>query len=122
MRKNICYHTRLHSNQNVKTTGGTFGGSIDQETVERLTRLFSVRVKPSGHVVFVDRDDREVSLYISVDAADTEKGKAALKEWRAERARVQALQEATYAAQVEIVEGLIDSLGYDEVIRRLGRG
>ncbi|ASD51896.1 hypothetical protein JT318_gp11 [Pseudomonas phage PspYZU01] len=78
--RNICYHTRSYANNATKLTGGTFGGAIDADTVERLTKAwFTVRVKPSGRAVFVDRQGREVSLYLSVDPADTEAGKAALR-------------------------------------------
>lgn len=85
MSKNIGYHTRLDSNNTVKVTGGSFGGSTDQETIERLVNAhFSVRIKPSGRAVFVDNQDREVTLYITVDPMSTEKGKKVAKEHRAE--------------------------------------
>ena len=36
---NIGYHTRLYKDNNVKVTGGAFGGAIDRDTVERLVKL-----------------------------------------------------------------------------------
>lgn len=85
MSKKIGYHTRLENANSCKVTGGSFGGAIDQETVERLVNVhFSVRIKPSGRAVFVDKQDREVSLYITVDPLSTEKGKQALRDWRTE--------------------------------------
>lgn len=85
MNKNIGYHTRLDNANSCKVTGGSFGGAVDQETVERLVNHhFSVRIKPSGRAVFVDKQDREVSLYITVDPLSTEKGKQALKEHKTE--------------------------------------
>jgi hypothetical protein len=78
MRKSICYTTRSDSNNSTKIVGGSFGGSIDQETVERLVNSqFSVMIKPSGRAVFVDDKGREVSLQITIDPMSTEKGKQA---------------------------------------------
>ena len=74
----ISYHTRLFSD-GTKLTSGSFGGAIDQNTVERITRLFSVIVKPSGTPVFVDNGGREVNLYFTIAPMDTIKGKAAIK-------------------------------------------
>jgi hypothetical protein len=119
MKRNICYHTRAYGNNSVKLFGGTFDGGIDQETVERLTRLFSVTVKNSGTVVFVDRKGREVYLYLSVDASETAIGKAALAAWRAERARLQAEQEEMDRANSEEIDELMSGLTHDEVVRRL---
>ena len=76
MSKNIGYHTRLYTDNTRKIVGGSFGGQIDAETVERLVNLhFEVFVKPSGRAVFVDQQGREVHLYLSVDPENTEKGK-----------------------------------------------
>lgn len=119
MSKNIGYHTRLYADHNVKVVGGSFGGSIDQETVERLTRLFTVVVKPSGTPVFVDREGREVRLYLTVDPGATKVGKAALVEHQ-EKKRIELarLREQEEADQREI-EDLMDGLSHEEIIRRL---
>jgi hypothetical protein len=118
--KSIGYHTRLYENNNQKVCGGSFGGAIDTETIERLVNNhFSVIVKPSGTPVFVDRQGREVSLYLTVDVKNTEKGKIALKEWYAERERLQAIQEEKEKKELEEIDTLMDGLTHDEIIRRL---
>lgn len=118
--KNIGYHTRLWANHTVKVCGGSFGGSIDNETVERLVKShFTVTVKPSGNAVFVDKECREVSLYLSVDAGATEAGKAALKAWNEANRKIWAEQEEQERfAQLEI-ESLMDGLSHEEIVRRL---
>jgi len=119
MSENIGYHTRLYADHTVKVSGGSFGGRIDQETVERLTRLFEVTVKPSGTPVFVDREGREVRLYLSVDAGETEKGKAALAAWRKEEDAKAAAAEKLAEEQDEHLAHLLSRLSYEEAVRRL---
>ncbi len=118
-RNNIGYHTRLAGDNTVKCVGGSFGGAIDMETVNRLTRSFTVRVKPSGTPVFVDQEGREVRLYLSVDPDTTEIGKAALKAWREERAKTEAHAQQLAEAQQAEIEDLLGNLGHDEAVRRL---
>lgn len=119
MLKNIGYHTRLYADNTVKVTGGSFGGAVDMETVDRLTRLFDVAILPSGTAVFVDREGRHVRLYISVDAATTEKGRAALTEWR--KARALAEEQARQQAEAEETElaRAMEGLPHEEILRRL---
>ena len=62
MANNIGWHTRLYSDNKVKVSGGSFGGNIDQETVERLVKAwFTVNIKPSGAGVFVDCELRRLT-------------------------------------------------------------
>ena len=120
MSKNIGYHTRLYTDNTRKIVGGSFGGQIDAETVERLVNLhFEVFVKPSGRAVFVDQQGREVHLYLSVDPENTEKGKNALTSWRRRRnAELEANRERMEAEEAE-VESLLAGLSHDEIVRRL---
>lgn len=114
--KSIGYHTRKSGQDSVKLTGGSFGGAVDMETVNRLVKShFTVKVKNSGHAVFVDREGREVSVYITVDASSTDAGKAALVEYRKE---VEARQVVEQEKERRVQE-LIDSMSSDEVIKRL---
>ena len=118
--KNIGYHTRLHLNNSVKVVGGSFGGSLDIETANRLVNAhFTVIVKPSGRPVFVDREGREVSLYISVDPEATEKGKEAVKVYcreRDARDRLNAIAEETVTSAVD---DAIAEFGHDAVMAAL---
>lgn len=116
MRKNIGYHTRLDNNNTVKVCGGSFGGAFDWETVERLVKAhFTVVIQPSGRAVFVDREGRKVSLYVSVDPDLTQAGKLALAEDRKERDKLQAIEDEKQAQ----IDELLSNLSPDEVIRRL---
>ena len=116
MRNSIGYHTRRYDNNSVKLTGGSFGGKVDQETIERLVNShFEVVIKPSGSAVFVDKENREVALYISVDAGETEKGKIALKEYRKSK---EAEREKEREKEIHIDE-LLSELSADEIIKRL---
>ena len=115
MNRSIGYHTRLDSDNTQKVTGGSFGGSIDLETVQRLVNShFVVALKPSGRVVFVDKQDREVRLYLSVDASMTTQGRALVAQHTKER---QALEDAQQAQ----IDGLLDSLSPEEIIARLSQ-
>lgn len=110
---NIAYHTRLSSDNTKKIVGGTFGGQIDQDTVERLVRNhFDVVVRSSGYPVFVDKESREVSLYLTVRPADTEKGKLAIKAYNLAKSAIIDEEETE-------IEKLLDELSHDEILRRL---
>lgn len=118
--KNVGYHTRLDGNNTVKVVGGSFGGAISMETVNRLVRShFTVVVKNSGRPVFVDKQMREVNLYLNVDAGSTEKGAEALKEWRAERVKQLAEEEAQEERNQEEIDHLMEGLSHEEIVRRL---
>ena len=113
--KNIGYHTRLYSDNTQKICGGSFGGDYSNDTVARLVKShFTVAVKNSGHVVFVDKSGREVTLYITVDAGNTEIGKAAKKEWLAKHT-------AEADAKRELIDSLMNDLSEDEIIQRLSK-
>lgn len=120
MQKNIGYHTRAYGDNRIKISGGSFGGDISQETVERLTRLFDVIIKPSGTAVFVDKSGREVNLYISVDARNTIKGREALKLWNEKRlAEFKAEEDKLVKLEEEILKAM-EGLTYTEILERLG--
>jgi len=113
---NIGYHARLVSDNTVKTVGGSFGGSFDLATVNRLVNNhFTVEVTPSGRAVFVDRRGRRVSLYVSVDADTTEAGRAALLEYR----KVELEAERKEEEKREQLRDLLDSMGIEEALKRL---
>lgn len=117
---NIGYHTRLDSNNTIKAGGGSFGGELSLETANRLVNaFFTVAIKNSGKPVFVDRYGKEVSLYISVDAAATKKGQEALKFYRAERHRIQMKQEKIDNRNQDEIEALMGGLTQEEIISRL---
>lgn len=119
---NIGYHTRLYSNPNTKVTGGSFGGSIDMETVNRLVSSFKVVVKPSGTPVFVDKEGREVFVYISVDARSTEKGKAALREHSVMKEKLEVARQNNAEREEQEIEDLMSVLTHEEIVSRLKGG
>jgi len=114
--KNIGYHTRLRNDNTVKIVGGSFGGFIDMETVNRLVNSqFEVIVKPSGTPVFVDKSGREVSLYLSIDAGNTEKGTVAMRAYRHQM----ALNEKEQEAEQTEIDNILSELSNEEILRRL---
>lgn len=116
MRNNIGYHTRKNGQDSVKITGGTFGGAVDMDTVNRLVKSqFTVTITPSGRPVFVDKKGNQVSVYITVDPADTDAGKVALA---ADLKRREELQKTEDEKESQIQE-LMAGLSNDEIIRRL---
>ena len=117
--RNIGYHTRAWAD-GTKVCGGSFGGDINHETVERLVKAhFKVTVKPSGTPVFVDRMGREVHLYITVDPRVTRVGMEALCEWRAVRRAVLLQEQAETEEKAREIEELLDALSHEEIVRRL---
>jgi hypothetical protein len=74
-----CYHTRDANKNSVKITGGMLHASSHDDAAMKAAHNLAVIIKPSGSPVFVDRQGREVSLYISVHPEHTEQGKAALR-------------------------------------------
>jgi hypothetical protein len=119
---NIGYHTRLYKDNNVKVTGGSFGGAIDRDTVERLSGLFEVKVLQSGTPVFVDREGREVRLYLSVDPQMTNKGALALQNYRIEQARLDREREQQAEREQNEVDSLLADLTHEEIVKRLRAG
>lgn len=116
MSKTIGFHTRLYDKNTVKLTGGSFGGTFTPETVEKLVNnFFDVQVKPSGTPVFVDKEGRQVSLYVTVDPASTEKGKAALEKHRKEM----LVQSQKEQAEESEIEELLAEMSNEEILRRL---
>lgn len=114
-RKSIGYHTRS-ALDGVKLTGGCFGGEIDQTTVERLVKAhFTVKARPSGSLTFVDRQGREVWLYLTVHPETTAMGQAALREL----AKLREAEQAAQKALEDELEGLLDSMTTEEALRRL---
>lgn len=120
MSPNIGYHTRLYSDASQKITGGSFGGEFDLATIERLVNAhFNVIVKPSGFPVFVDKQGREVWLYVTVDPRSTSKGKAAWAGWRLQQRHLEEQQEREQASLSAEIENLMDGLSHEEIVRRL---
>lgn len=120
MHKNIGYHTRLYSDNTKKIVGGSFGGEVSQDTVERLVRShFKVIIKPSGAGCFVDRNGREVSLYISVDPLKTEIGKLASAERKKEDA-IRFKKETAIQEKLDSqLSDIMDSMTTEEIIAKL---
>ena len=117
MSTNIGYHTRL-INTGEKVCGGSFGGKVDQETIDRLVNsFFSVKINVSGRPVFIDRCGREVHLYLHVDPETTEKGEAAV----AARLRDKEVRERREASIRDEIASLMTELSPDEILKRLRR-
>lgn len=118
MRKNIGYHTRSRKD-GTKLVGGSFGGAIDQDTVERISRLFTVVVKPSGTPVFVDGKGNEVFLYFSIDPQNTEKGKQAIKEYNLKRELELKKEQEILEQQKRELQEAMEGLSHSEILAKL---
>lgn len=118
--KSIGYHTRSYLDTTKKLTGGSFGGEHDAETIQRLARnLFTCRVTPSGSVVFVDREGRDVWLYVTVDAAKTDMGREALAADRKQREEADRQAQDTRAQLLDTLDGMTNDELADLLARRL---
>lgn len=118
--KSICYHTRLSNDNTKKICGGSFSGQLDLDTANQLVSAhFTVAIKNSGRAVFVDREGREVSLYISVDPSDTIKGREAIAADRKERAIREAEAAKKEAELQSQLDDLIETHGMERAIELL---
>lgn len=116
----IGWHTRLYSDNTQKISGGSFGGAIDLDTVNRLVDWsFDVVVKPSGQPVLVDWAGREVRLYLSVDVEKTHKGAEAIKNHRLKAAMEQAAIQERLEREKKEISRLMNGLSHEEILRRL---
>lgn len=110
--KNIGWHTR-DGRTGEKVQGGSFGGAIDQETVDRLVKAhFTVAYTQSGRQTFVDRNGRIVWLYLSVDPETTPQGHEA----RQIKRQQDEERERLYAAKKAELEDILDGLSVEEAI------
>lgn len=117
--KATCYHSRLFAHHPTKVVGGSITADSLDDAADYLVSQHTVTVKPSGRAIFVDREGREVNLYLSIEPAETAKGQAALRADREERElaeRIRAEHEA--AQQLELAE-LLRAIDTEEAIRRL---
>lgn len=118
--KNIGWHTRLYKDPKVKCCGGSFGGDIGLETVERLVKFhFEVSMLPSGRPVFVDKEGREVLLYFTIDPASTSKGKEVFREYLNQKRIEEEKREKIEQEQKEELEELMRGLSHQEIVNRL---
>lgn len=120
MAKNIVYHTRLYTDNSQKIVGGSFGGEVNQDTVERLVKShFKVVIKNSGAACFIDSNGREVSLYISVDPLKTEIGKlASAAKFKEDSIRLQKEKDIQDKLDIQL-ENIMESMTTEEVIAKL---
>ena len=111
--KSIGWVTRDSNNDNLKLAGGSFGGSIDMETVERLINAhFTLAMRPSGSPTFVDRKGRHVRLYLSVDPRITKAGQRLMAQDAERRRNVERKLDRE-------LEDLLNGLSTEEAIERL---
>lgn len=120
MNKDIFYQTRLYGNDSIKITGGVFGGSIDLETIERLTKNhFKVVIKNSGHAVFVNNKNQEVNLYIKVDPNITTIGKEAKLKYLEEKKKNLIKEQEQEDTKRALIEELMDTMSLEEILQKL---
>jgi len=113
--KNIVYEVRS-ANSDTLVRSGAFGGTIDQDTVDRLVNnLFDVEVTKTGRCVLVDHRGNEVRLNLRVIVAHTEKGKAAYAAWREKE-----VERIENEEQLRMeLDDAVDSMGLAAALARL---
>lgn len=120
MHKSICYHTRLSGKDSVKVCGGSFGGQVDMETVEQLVKnQFTVVIKNSGHAVFVDKEGREVNLYINIDPLSTKVGKDSKAKHNKETSERIERDKKIEAEKRSRLEAIMENMTNEEIIEKL---
>lgn len=109
---NIGWHLRKYSDGS-KVAAGSFNGDISMETANRFVKVYlDVEILPSGHAVFIDKKTREkVSLYFTIDASKTDKGKEALKEYRQKQQKEWQKEEK----RRERIEDVLNAYSTDEL-------
>jgi len=117
---NIGYHTRLDRDNRVKVIGGSFGGTLCIDTANRLVNAhFEVKIKPSGRAVFVDREGREVSLYMSINPDMTIKGQKVIKAYQEDNYRKEQENLRNKEDNEDTIQELMQGLTYEEIISKL---
>lgn len=117
--KPTCYHLRRVSD-GAKIVGGSIPRTLEtlDAAAEWLSKFTQVSVTESGQVHFT-YGNTPVWAYLSVDPAETEQGKEALRQWRIEkRNREDAEAERNDELQREL-EDLVGSIGIEAAIRKL---
>ena len=114
--KPTCFSLRRVSD-GVKVVGGSIPASITtlDEAAEWMSKRAQVVVTQSGNVHFSYGGGTPVYAFLLIDAADTEQGKEALRQWRAKELD----RENTEKERRNHLENLIDSIGVDAAIRKL---
>ncbi len=118
--KPTCYHLR-RSSDGVKVVGGVIPASVTtlDEAADWVAKRSPVIITKSGQVHFSYCGGTQVYAYLSIDAAETEQGKEALRQWRDEK-RSREDAEAEHNAELEReLEDLVDSIGIEAAIRKL---
>lgn len=110
--KTTCYHAR--GQNDVKTVGGTLKYATLDDGAKFVESCFDVMVLPSGRVSFA-QNGKPVFVYLSVDPAQTEKGRAAIAADSAQR----AARHAEIKARETELQDLIDSIGVDAALSKL---
>lgn len=105
-------HTRGQNGE--KYSGGTWycDGDLNQ-AADQLTASHDIIVTNSGRVSFVDKNGRMISIYLTIDPAETEKGKRVLKEHNEKKRREEKERQ-------EKLNQLVASVGIDRAIEILG--
>ena len=117
--ENIVYHTRLYATGE-KVVGGSFSGSLDFDTVNRLVNShFNVIIKTSGNPTFVDKDLREVNLYFNILPNMSEKGKTAIAKYNYDIRLREDKRKEKEDNRKEKIENLINNMSDDELLDRL---
>lgn len=114
-----CYSGR--DTQGRKMFGGTVHAAGWGDAVESSTHGLEVKISPSGRSIWVDKQGREVDLYLCLSPELTVRGRELLQVARKERAEREAEEQARVTALEEHLSALLDSMTPEQAIERLSR-
>lgn len=115
-----CYHGR--DTQGRKLFGGTTHARGWGDAAESVTRGLDAGISPSGRSIWVDKQGREVDLYLHISPEMTIRGAGLLHIARQEKTRREAEEQVRVTALEESLASLLDSMTPEQAIKRLKGG
>ena len=117
----VAWHTRnaLGNGNGERVEYNTFGGEFNTDNLCRLVNgRFSVTVE-GGSLVFVDRNQRLVQLYLRVDPMWTPEGGKVWHAYLEHQAEMRAARERELEPMRAELEELLEELGPEDALKRL---
>jgi hypothetical protein len=114
----FCYHTRCYRSGS-KLSGGTIHADNYQDAIEKISRMFQVAMTPTGNLYYIDKQNRDVYLYISIHPEYTINGIEQVKSIRAERTKRQQIAYTEEERKRVQLESILDGISIDEAIEKL---
>ena len=118
--KTFCYHGR--DSQGVKLFGGMLHAANWEDAAERATAGHGVKLRAGPGAHWVDKDGREVSLYLSVMPDQTKRGETLTREARKVREEENEKRAKEQEDTEQALSDAIEEAGGPEAALRKLRG